>query len=145
MVSLILNDFYYHLQGELEGRKISTGPFKELFAYLLGSWAWQNYQQKCESNFSDYSNDVYLFDTLRLRADINLDLWDYSNWKASKAVGETMLHYFEESNAMMLLSRSKLSALKALTTLLTVYEDGVSLSSYLVLDIHPSSWILNYE
>ena len=57
---------------------------------------------------------------------MGLDMWDCSEWKASKTIAETLLHCMQDANSMMLLASSKHSALKALITVLTVYEDDVS-------------------
>ncbi|KAF8406575.1 hypothetical protein HHK36_008663 [Tetracentron sinense] len=120
--TLILNDLYYHLQGELEGRKINPGPFKELSQYLLESNFLQTDQNECHADLSPPANDVFLFDLVRLRADLGLEFWDQSQWKTSKAVAERMLLYMQEENSMAFLASSKLSTLKALTTILSVYE-----------------------
>ncbi|KAG6709285.1 hypothetical protein I3842_06G125100 [Carya illinoinensis] len=121
--TLILSDLYYHIQGELEGRKIGPGPFKELFQYLVESKILQSYQHKYDDDLSATSKDVYLFDLVRLRADMGLDMWDYLEWKASKATAETMLRCMQNANSMVLLANSRHSALKALITVLTVYQD----------------------
>lgn len=120
--TLILNDLYYHIQGELQGRKIGSGPFKELSQFLAESKPFQKYEQKYDGDLAR-AMDARLFDTEHIRADLGLDVWDYSHWKASKATGETMLHYMQNANSMVLLSRSKLSALKSLLTVLIIYED----------------------
>ncbi|GLT69630.1 hypothetical protein SLA2020_417670 [Shorea laevis] len=124
--TLILSDLYYHLQGEFEGRKICPGPFKELYQYLVELKLLQTYQLKYEDDLFATSKAVYLFDLVRLRADMGLDMWDFSEWKASKAIAETMLRCMQDANSMVLLASSKHSALKALITVLTVYKDDVS-------------------
>jgi len=124
--TLILSDLYYHLQGEFEGRKICPGPFKELYQYLVELKLLQTYQLKYEDDLFATSKAVYLFDLVRLRADMGLDMWDFSEWKASKAIAETMLRCMQDTNSMVLLASSKHSALKALITVLTIYEDDVS-------------------
>lgn len=121
--TLILSDLYYHLQGEFEGREIAPGAFKELLKYLVESKFLQSYHHKYDDDLFATSKDVYLFDLARLRADMGLDMWDCSEWKASKTIAETMLHCMQDANSMMLLASSKHSALKALITVLTVYED----------------------
>ncbi|XP_031379573.1 uncharacterized protein LOC116194815 isoform X2 [Punica granatum] len=122
--TLILNDLYYHMQGEFEGRKIGPGPFQELFLSLVRSNIWERYYEwNYKTKLLDYRKKINLFDTAKVRADLRLDLWDHSNWKASKVVAETMLQCMEETNWMIIFSASKLSALKALTTLLAVYEE----------------------
>ncbi len=35
LTSLVINDLYYHVHGELEGRQITSGPFQELLCFLL--------------------------------------------------------------------------------------------------------------
>ncbi|XP_028054721.1 uncharacterized protein LOC114258915 isoform X1 [Camellia sinensis] len=62
---LILSDLYYHLQGELDGRKIDPGPFKELCQYLVKSKFVQMYQHKYNGDLSAHAKDVYLFDSSR--------------------------------------------------------------------------------
>ncbi|KAM1031237.1 hypothetical protein ACFX2C_035051 [Malus domestica] len=121
---LILSDLYYHLQGELEGREISAGPFKELSRFLIESNVFQTYQHKDDGDLFVTGRETYLFDLKRVRADLGLDLWDYSKWKESKATAETMLHHMKAANSMALLTSSKLSALKALKSVLTVYGDN---------------------
>ncbi|KAL7002581.1 hypothetical protein U1Q18_003733 [Sarracenia purpurea var. burkii] len=122
---LILSDLYYHLQGELEGREIDHGPFKELSQYLLESNLMQTYRHKYDGDLFAEARDIYLFNTLRFRADSGFDLWDYSGWKASKGIAETLLLSLQDVNFMVLLARSKLSALKSLITILsTAEEDG---------------------
>ncbi|KAL4616065.1 hypothetical protein ACB092_07G172100 [Castanea dentata] len=120
--TLILSDLYYQLQGEFEGRKIAPGAFKELQQYLVESKFLQTYHHKYDDDLFATSKDVYLFDLERLRADMGLDMWDCSEWKASKTIAETMLHCMQDANSMILLSSSKHSALKALISVLTVYE-----------------------
>ncbi|KAK4786245.1 hypothetical protein SAY86_002934 [Trapa natans] len=122
--NLVLNDLYYHLKGEFEGRKIEPGPFQELFLFLVRSNAWQIYYgQNYEIKFLESLKDINLFDTVKIRANMRLDLWDYSNWKASKVIAETMLEYLDKTNCMVKFSASKLFALRALTTLFAVCKD----------------------
>ncbi|KAL5055383.1 hypothetical protein RYX36_036065 [Vicia faba] len=118
---LILNDLYYHLQGELEGRKMGTGPFKELSQYLAESNFLGSYQHQFSEDFS--AKNMYLFDLTQLRADFNLGAWDCSDWRTSKEIAETMLRFLQDANTVKLLLGSKLSALKELIAVLAVYHD----------------------
>ena len=120
---LILSDLFYHLQGELEGRKIGIGPFKELSQYLVESNLLGTYQH--QFNEDACVKNVYLFDLKRLRADLKLDVWDCSDWRTSKETAETMLSFLQDANSIMLLSSSRLSALKGLIAVLAVYHDDV--------------------
>lgn len=124
--SLILSDLYYHMQGEYEGRKLEHKLFKELFQFLLESKFLESYKTKDVSNLSIYAKDVLLFDCTRLEKDLGIDLWDMSELKDLKTVAQTMLTHMKEVNSMLLLSNCKLSALKALTTMLPLYDEDVS-------------------
>ncbi|XVE48907.1 hypothetical protein DITRI_Ditri01bG0039400 [Diplodiscus trichospermus] len=123
--ALIISDLYFHLQGELEGRKMSAGPFKELSQFLVESKVVKIYDNKCRVDTFLTFDDVYVFDLKRIQADLGLDMWDYSGWKTSKAIADTVLHCMQEANSMVLIGISKLSSLKALITVLTVYEDSL--------------------
>nr|XP_024933206.2 uncharacterized protein LOC107427578 isoform X2 [Ziziphus jujuba var. spinosa] len=120
--NLVLSDLYYQLQGELEGRKISSGPFKELSQYLVESRVLQAYHKYDIDPFVT-AKDLYLFDLVHVRAELGLDLWDHSKWKTSKAIVERMLKYMQDANSMVLLANSKLSALKALTNVIIIFEN----------------------
>jgi len=114
------------LQGELEGRKIGIGPFKELSQYLIESNFLGTYQHQFnEEAFTKnmFTKNVYLFDLPHLREDLRLGVWDCSNWRTSKEVAEVMLRFLQDANSVMLLSSSKLSALKGLIAVLTVNHD----------------------
>lgn len=128
MQTLILNDLYYQIQGEFEGRKISPGPFKELFLHLVESNFLQSYRQEQGGSFAEYTSRIYLYDVERIQADIRLDLWNYTSWSTSKAIAETMVQCIEDANSMLLCSSSKLSALKALITLLSMHDNEVTQS-----------------
>jgi len=75
---LILSDLYYHLQGDLEGRKVAIGPFKELSQYLVESNILGTYLHQFNDDFSASDKNVYLFDLARLRADLGLNVLDCS-------------------------------------------------------------------
>lgn len=123
---MILSDLYCHLQGELEGRKTSPGLFRELSQYLIESNFWQSYGHKHDGDLFAAAKDVYMFDLDFIRADLGFDIWDYSEWKYSKVIAGTMLHRMQHANMMLLLATSKHFALRALVTVLIVYEDNVS-------------------
>lgn len=124
--ALIISDLYYHLQGELEGRKIGPGPFKELSQFLIESEFLQMYEGKYNGDLFVTAEDLYLFDLERMQADLGLDMWDYSDWKASKSIADTMLCCLQDTNSMISITSSKLRVLKALITVYAVYKDDVS-------------------
>ncbi|XP_010261283.1 PREDICTED: uncharacterized protein LOC104600140 [Nelumbo nucifera] len=122
--TLILSDLYYHLEGELEGRTMSPGPFKDLSQYLIESNLLQINEQMDRGDFYSASNCAFLYDLVLLQVDMGLEFWDHSEWKASKPIAERMLSYMQNANSMAFLANSKLSALKALTAMLCVYEEN---------------------
>lgn len=124
---MILSDLYYHLQAELEGRSISSGAFRELSLYLIDSEIFHSHQHNYDDDIFVTMKDAFLFDLVHIQADLGLDLWDYSEWKESKVIAARMLSCMEDVNSMMLVTRSKLTALKALITILTLMADDVSL------------------
>ncbi|KAK4437676.1 hypothetical protein Salat_0101600 [Sesamum alatum] len=124
--NLILSDLFYHIQGELEGRQIDNRPFKELLQFLLDSRFLDAYIHIKQEDLFAEINSIYLYDTVCLRADLGLEMWELSAWKESKEVAETMLLCLQEANSRMLHSNSKLSALRGLITLLYMQEDNVS-------------------
>lgn len=118
--TLILSDLYYHMQGELEGRYIENGPFKELSQFLMDSKLLQIYQKWFDCELLGAAKIGHRFDLMRLRHDIGLDIWDYSEWKTSKQIAETTLFHLQATNSMVLLVGSRLLALRAIITLLTL-------------------------
>lgn len=120
---MVINDLYYHIQGELEGRETTPGPFQELFSFLLDLGAFQIREQKEDQNILD---DFCMFDISHIRRELGIELWDYSDWKASKEVAEKMLHHMHKANLMISLANSKLFGLKALIKALSVYNGNVS-------------------
>ncbi|GLT84453.1 hypothetical protein SLE2022_026820 [Rubroshorea leprosula] len=122
--ALIISDLYYHLQGELEGRKISPGPFKELSQFLVESEFLQMYKGKYNGDLFATAEHLYLLlDLEHMRADLGIDLWDYSEWKASKSIADTMLCCLQDTNSMISITSSKLRVLKALINVYAVYKD----------------------
>ncbi|KAJ4965226.1 hypothetical protein NE237_017075 [Protea cynaroides] len=124
LTSLILSDLYYHLEGELQGRTINPGPFRELSLYLIESKLFQINEKKHKWDFSVSARDICIFDSVQLLVDMGLEFWDHSEWKASKPVAEKMLLCMQDANSMVFLTRSKLAPLKALTMMLSVYEEN---------------------
>lgn len=64
---------------------------------------------------------------MHIRSDLCLNMWDYTDWKASKAITQTMLECLKDANLKVLIASSKLSALKAVLTALSMCEDNVSI------------------
>lgn len=114
------------MQGELEGRAIDHRSIKELSQCLIESNFLHVYYNKYEKDFSAHAKNVCLFDSSRLQNDLGLHTWEFSQWKASKEVAETMLLYLQDVNSMLLLSHSKQSALEALMTIVSLYHEDVS-------------------
>jgi nuclear pore complex protein Nup188 len=127
LTSLVINDLYYHIHGELEGRQITSGPFQELLCFLL--------EFKCfERNALDQpyrafpgATDNILFDVAHTRDDLGVELWTHSDWKPEKEVAERMLDIMHKANKMKCDADAKLSTLRSFTTFLSVYIGTVSL------------------
>ncbi|CAA0807688.1 Protein of unknown function (DUF3414 [Striga hermonthica] len=124
--NLILSDLFYHIQGELEGRQIDYRPFKELLQYLLDSKFLNAYKYKQDTYLSPSIKSVYLYDTVRIRADLGLEMWDLLAWKESKEIAQSMLHCLQDWNSSRMYSNSKLSALRGLITLFNMHGDNLS-------------------
>ncbi|KAL6517393.1 hypothetical protein OROMI_033094 [Orobanche minor] len=123
--NLILSDLFYQIQGEFESRLIDNRPFKELLQFLLDSEFLNAYKCKQDDDLLPNIKSVYLYDTVRLRADLGLEMWDLLAWKEYKEVAETMLHCLQDSNSRALHSNSKLLALRGLITLFYMHEDNL--------------------
>lgn len=123
--ALVLNDLYYHIQGELEGRKMNSAKFKEL-AQFLHQFKFSNTEQMYARDFQQNASEVYVFDLVWLQKDLGLEHWDHSNWKTSKAVAEKMFLYMRDANMMSFLSNSKLCVLKSLSAVLSVYGENIT-------------------
>ncbi|XP_073009852.1 uncharacterized protein [Typha latifolia] len=121
--NLVMNDLYYHLQGELEGREITSGPFQELLHFLLSLEAFQNEERRKDKSSSQVVKDSCMFDVLHIRRELGIDLWCYSGsgWTESKEIAEKMLMIIHNANLMMSVSASKHFALKSLIAALSVY------------------------
>ncbi|KAH0871868.1 LOW QUALITY PROTEIN: hypothetical protein HID58_078890 [Brassica napus] len=124
LMPMILSDLYCHLQGKLEGRDIPTGPFKELFQFLVESGFWEKYKQSTDIDKNMALGDNILFDIQHIRTELGTAIWDFSEWKTSKATTEEMLSYMQRANSMVLISTSQVSALHALISVLILYEDN---------------------
>ncbi|XP_042000669.1 uncharacterized protein LOC121750240 isoform X1 [Salvia splendens] len=122
--NLILSDLFYHIQGELNGRQIDNGPFKELLQFLIDSRFLDAYKYARDDDLPANVKSVYLYDTVRLKTDLGLEMWDLLAWKESKDLVETMLLSLQDVNSRMLHSTSKHSALRGLVTLLYMRQNN---------------------
>ncbi|XP_008788374.2 uncharacterized protein LOC103706141 isoform X1 [Phoenix dactylifera] len=126
LANLVISDLYYHLQGELEGREITPGPFQELSGFLLDLETFQCSEQKQERNVWPPVRNVCMFDIARIQKELGMELWDHCNWKASKEVAHIMFLHMHEANLVMSIKDSKHFALKALITVISVYTGKIS-------------------
>ncbi|GFP89006.1 nucleoporin nup188 homolog [Phtheirospermum japonicum] len=86
--NLVLSDLFYHIQGELEGRQIDNRPFKELLQFLSDSEFLNAYKNKQDDDLLPNIKSVYLYDTVRLQADLGVEMWDLLAWIESKELSE---------------------------------------------------------
>ncbi|KAL9253348.1 hypothetical protein AKJ16_DCAP10515 [Drosera capensis] len=119
--SLILSDLHYHLEGELVGRGIESGPFQELAQFLADSDHFQRYKRHDDDFLLD-GNDVFVFDLERLRQDMGLDTWTHSAWKASVKIADSLLLHLQNVNSMMIQLASRIASLRAFIMVLSLNE-----------------------
>ncbi|XP_048540938.1 uncharacterized protein LOC125520147 [Triticum urartu] len=128
LTSLVINDLYYHIHGELEGRQITPGPFQELLCFLLEFKFFEcNATEQPHSAFPAVSGNV-LFDVAHTRDDLGVKLWNHSDWKPCKEVAEKMLDIMHKANLMKRHADAKLCTLRSFITFLSVYT-GTSSSN----------------
>lgn len=124
---LILSDLFYNIKGEIDGRHIDNRLFKELLQFLLESEFLDTYRYKNDDDIlADNNGVVYLYDSVRLRADLGLEMWNLLAWIETKEVAETVLLCWQRVNLMIIHSHSKLSALRGIISLFYMHGDNVS-------------------
>ncbi|TKV94370.1 hypothetical protein SEVIR_9G289900v4 [Setaria viridis] len=124
--NLIINDLYHHIRGELEGRKISSGPFQELLSFLLEFKLFEHDPLEQLQNTCPVANANFLFNVEHIHDELGVDLWISSDRKSSKEVAEEMLDIMHKSNLMKCYADAKLSTLKSFLTFLSVYTGASS-------------------
>lgn len=123
--NLVLNDLYYLIRGELEGRQISSGPFQELLSFLLGFRIFEHNPLEQLQNTYLMANDKFLFDVEHIHDELGVDLWTDSD-KRSKEVAKKMLDIMSKANLMKYYADAKLSALMSFLKFLSVYKGAIS-------------------
>ncbi|XP_073159038.1 uncharacterized protein [Henckelia pumila] len=121
---LILSDLYYHIKGEIEGRHIDNKLFKELLQFLLESEFLDNYRYRKYDDILTDNDGVHLYDYVRLRADLGLEMWDLLAWIETKEVAETALLCWQRVNLLIMHSQSKLSALRGIISLFYMHGEN---------------------
>ncbi|XP_066386529.1 uncharacterized protein [Miscanthus floridulus] len=124
--NLVINDLYYHIHGELEGRQISSGPFQELLSFLLELKLFEHNPVEQLQNTYLMANDKFVFDVEHIHDELGVDLWTDSDRKRSKEVAKKMLDIMHKANLMKCYADAKLSALRSFLTFLSVYTGAVS-------------------
>ncbi|XP_059074406.1 uncharacterized protein LOC131045463 isoform X2 [Cryptomeria japonica] len=121
--ALIVNDLYYHLQGELEGRQIPPGSFQKVSDYLvklnLDSILQSSVHVRSQDLHPLYGDD-YIYDTKSLEAELGMEWWSDSDEKGSIVAAQKMLQVLKHANVAFSLADSQKNALKAWMTLLTL-------------------------
>lgn len=123
--NLVINDLYYHILGELEGRQISSGPFQELLSFLLEFKLFEHDPSELLQNTFPVANANFLFNIEHIREELGVDFWTNSDWKSSKEIAEKMLDIMREANLMKCYADAKLSTLRSFLTFLSVYTGAV--------------------
>lgn len=122
-----MNDLYYHIHGELEGRQITSGSFQELLSFLLELNVFEHNPLEQLQTTHPMANCKLFFDVRHIRYELGVEYWNHSNWKASKELAEKMLHVMHKANLVKSYADAKLSTLRSLLTFLSVYNGAVSL------------------
>lgn len=129
LTNLVINDLYYHIHGELEGRQITPGPFQEILCFLLKFNVFEhNPLEQLQSTFPA-ANDNFLFNVPHIRDELGVELWNHSDWKTYKEVAEKMLDIMCKANLMKCHADAMLCTLRSFITFLSVYTGTVSLYS----------------
>ncbi|KZV41118.1 hypothetical protein F511_09314 [Dorcoceras hygrometricum] len=123
---LILSDLFYHIKGETEGRHIDNRLFKELLQFLLESEFLDKYRYRKDDDILSDNHGIYLYDSVRLRADLGLEMWDLLAWTETKEVAETALFCWQRVNLMIVHSHAKLSALRGIISLFYMHGENFS-------------------
>jgi nuclear pore complex protein Nup188 len=122
---LVINDLYYHIHGELEGRRITSGSFEELLSFLLEFKVFEHNPLKKLQTPQPAASYNLLFDVQHIRDELGVEYWNHSDWKTSKEVAEKMLHIMHKANLIKYFADAKLSTLRSMLTFLSVYNGAV--------------------
>lgn len=121
--ALIVNDLYYHLQGELEGRKIPPGSFQRISEHLIKleiDAILQSVKHFRLKELHPLCEDNYIYDTKALEKELGIEWWPYSDDKAFTAAAEKTLEILSCANRASCLADLQLNALKAWMTVLAL-------------------------
>lgn len=121
--ALIVNDLYYHLQGELEGRKIPPGSFQRVSEYLIKLEIDSILQTDKQFRLKELHllcEDKYIYDTKALETELGIEWWPHSDDKGFTAAAEKTLEILSRANKVSCLADLQLNALKAWMTVLAL-------------------------
>ncbi|CAL4924385.1 unnamed protein product [Urochloa decumbens] len=123
--NLIINDLYYHIHGELDGRQITSGPFQELLSFLLEFKLFEHDPLE-QLQTCPMANANSLFNIEHIHDELGVDLWINSDSKGSKEIVEKILDTMRKANLMKCYADAKLSTLRSFLTFLSVYTGASS-------------------
>ncbi|WVZ58174.1 hypothetical protein U9M48_008470 [Paspalum notatum var. saurae] len=126
---LVINDLYYHILGEIEGRQISSGPFQELLSFLLEFKLFENNPLEQLQNVFPMANTNFLFNVEHISDELGVDLWTNSDRNNSKEVATRMLDIMRNANLMKCYADAKLSTLRSFLAFLSVYTGVISIKN----------------
>lgn len=121
--ALIVNDLYYHLQGELEGRKIPPGSFQRVSEYLIKLEIDSIFQTDKHLRLKELHplcEDKYIYDTKALETELGIEWWSHSDEKGFTTAAEKTLEILSRANKASCLADLQLNALKAWMTVLAL-------------------------
>jgi len=138
--ALIVNDLYYHLQGELEGRKIPPGSFQRVSEHLIKleiDSILQTVKHFRLKELHPLCEDKYIYDTKALKTELGIDWWPHSDDKGLTAAAEKTLEILSRANRASCLADFQLNALKAWMTMLALSMfDKKVVSSFMLESYH---------
>ncbi|KAJ1262529.1 hypothetical protein BS78_09G115200 [Paspalum vaginatum] len=126
---LVINDLYYHIRGEIEGRQISSGPFQELLSFLLEFKLFEHNPLEQLQNAFPVANTNFLFNVEHISDELGVDLWTNSDRNNSKEVAKRMLDIMRNANLMKCYADAKLSTLRSFLAFLSVYTGVISMKN----------------
>ena len=104
--AFIVNDLYYHLQGELEGRKIPPLSFQRVSEHLIKleiDSILQTIKHFRLKEFHPLCEDNCIYDTKALKTELGIDWWPHSDDKGLTIAVEKTLEILSRANRALVL------------------------------------------
>ena len=121
---LVMNDLYFHLQGELEaGRHIPAGAFEDLVSLLdtmdIAPFVF-NSKERQHEKLQPLDAHCFLYDTTQLRQHLGLEWWSQTPLHIVQTA-ENTLDFLQQANSMACLGTCQVFTLDALSSVLSLF------------------------